>query len=171
MPARRLLAHGLALTVTAAVSAAPAAAGAASSPTLAHPLTTHRSPETVAAVAAAGGTGVLPSSSPAVTALAGLPVKGRAPRAGYDRSAFGQAWTDDTTMSGGHNGCDTRNDVLRRDLTGTVLKHGTNGCVVLSGTLTDPYGGTVIDFVRGPSTSSRVQIDHVVSVAATVGSI
>ena len=46
-------------------------------------------------------------------ALAGHPaVKGRAPRTGYDREQFGQAWAD-----ADRNGCDTRNDVLRRDLT------------------------------------------------------
>jgi hypothetical protein len=99
----------------------------------------------------------------AITALAALPVKGRAPRTGYDREAFGPAWTDDVDVSGGHNGCDTRNDVLRRDLTAERLKPGTHGCVVLSGTLADPYTGRTIAFTRGRSTSSRVQIDHVVA--------
>ena len=99
----------------------------------------------------------------ALTALASLPVKGRAPRTGYDRDAFGPAWTDDVDVSGGHNGCDTRNDVLRRDLSAERLKPGTHGCVVLAGTLTDPYTGRTIAFARGRSTSSRVQIDHVVA--------
>ncbi|QTE31213.1 DUF1524 domain-containing protein [Pengzhenrongella sicca] len=89
--------------------------------------------------------------------LAALPVKGRAPRTGYERSAFGQAWLD---VDG--NGCDTRNDILRRDLTGVVLKAGTGGCLVLAGTLADPYGGQPIAFERGARTSSLVQIDHVV---------
>jgi Protein of unknown function (DUF1524) len=93
----------------------------------------------------------------ALAALATLAVKGRAPKTGYDRALFGQAWADVD-----RNGCDTRNDVLRRDLTAYVLKPGTNGCLVLSGTLHDPYSGTTIAFVRGQSTSSRVQIDHVV---------
>jgi hypothetical protein len=99
----------------------------------------------------------------ATTSLAALPVKGRAPRAGYDRDAFGPAWTDDVDVSGGHNGCDTRNDVLRRDLSGERLKPGTHGCVVLSGLLADPYTGRTIAFTRGPGTSTRVQIDHVVA--------
>jgi len=90
-------------------------------------------------------------------ALATLAVKGRAPRTGYDRALFGQAWADVD-----HNGCDTRNDVLRRDLRPYVLKSGTNGCMVLSGTLHDPYSGRTIAFVRGKSTSTAVQIDHVV---------
>ena len=63
------------------------------------------------------------------------------------------------------NGCDTRNDILRRDLTDQVLKPGTNGCVVASGTLLDPYSGKPIAFVRGQDTSSAVQIDHVVALS------
>ena len=88
-----------------------------------------------------------------------LTVKGRAPKTGYDRPLFGQAWAD-----ADRNGCDTRNDVLRRDLTRYVLKAGTNGCLVLKGTLRDPYTSTVIAFVRGPQ-SSVVQIDHVVALS------
>lgn len=87
-------------------------------------------------------------------------VKGRAPVNDYERDLFGPAWQDVD-----RNGCDTRNDVLRRDLRDIVLKPGTHGCVVLSGTLDDPYGGRAIPFVRGVGTSSRVQIDHVVALA------
>lgn len=96
----------------------------------------------------------------ALAALATLAVKGRAPRTGYDRGLFGQAWADVD-----RDGCDTRNDVLRRDLAPYVLKSGTNGCLVLSGTLHDPYLGKTIAFVRGRSTSSAVQIDHVVALS------
>ncbi len=88
--------------------------------------------------------------------LAGLAVKGRAPRTGYDRDQFGLAWADVD-----RNGCDTRNDILARDLTDVVFEEGTHDCVVLSGTLVDPFGGATIDFERGPS-SADVQIDHVV---------
>ncbi|MCV7249831.1 DUF1524 domain-containing protein [Mycobacterium koreense] len=109
-------------------------------------------------------TAEVPDDSPSAL-LAGLPVKGRAPKTGYDRALFGQAWSDDVTVAGGHNGCDTRNDVLRRDLTDTELKPGTNGCVVLRGILDDPYTGTVIDFQRGRGTSAHVQIDHVVALS------
>ena len=99
----------------------------------------------------------------AAAALATLPVKGRAPKTGYSRAAFGIAWTDDVDVPLGHNGCDTRNDILRRDLTAVLLKPGTHGCVVLAGVLADPYTGRTITFTRGPSTSSRVQIDHAVA--------
>ena len=87
-------------------------------------------------------------------------MKGRAPRAGYTRDQFGPAWSDTD-----HNGCDTRNDVLRRDLTAYTLKAGTHGCVVLRGTLHDPYTGDTLAFVRGVATSSRVQVDHVVALS------
>lgn len=97
--------------------------------------------------------------------LARLSVKGRAPKTGYDRSLFGQAWTDDVSVDGGHNGCDTRNDILGRDLTDVRFKPGTRDCVVLSGTLDDPYTKSTITFERGASTSSAVQIDHVVALA------
>ena len=97
-----------------------------------------------------------------VQALESLRVAGRAPKTGYERELFGQAWSDDVTVEFGHNGCDTRNDVLRRDLINTEIKEGTHGCLVLSGTLHDPYSGEVIDFVRGRSTSSEVHIDHIV---------
>jgi Protein of unknown function (DUF1524) len=89
----------------------------------------------------------------ALTQLETLPVKGRAPKTGYTRAQFGPAWKDVD-----RNGCDTRNDILRRDLTTTT---GT-GCRVLTGTLTDPYTGARITFVRGPN-SADVQIDHIVA--------
>ena len=97
--------------------------------------------------------------------LAALPVKGRAPMTGYDRALFGQAWSDDVDVEGGHNGCDTRNDILRRDLTDLVIKPNTNGCVALSGTLFDEYTGDTVPFLRGQTTSDDVQIDHVVALA------
>lgn len=101
----------------------------------------------------------------ALAALDSLEVKGRAPMTGYGREQFGQAWSDDVTVEFGHNGCDTRNDILRRDLDNVVVKEGTFDCVAISGTLHDPYSGQVIDFQRGSGTSEAVQIDHVVALA------
>ena len=102
-------------------------------------------------------------STTALSGLATLPVKGRAPLTGYSRAQFGPAWTDDVTVADGHNGCDTRNDILRRDLTNAVIKPGTHGCTVASGVLHDPYTNTVISFTRGAGTSTAIQIDHVVA--------
>ncbi|MCB1287254.1 MAG: HNH endonuclease [Mycobacterium sp.] len=108
-----------------------------------------------------------PAETPADTlaTLDALPVKGRAPRTGYDRDLFGQRWTDDVGVDYGYNGCDTRNDILRRDLVDVVIKPDSNGCAVLSGVLQDPYTATVVDFLRGPGTSAEVQIDHVVALS------
>ncbi|CAB4590808.1 MAG: DUF1524 domain-containing protein [Actinobacteria bacterium] len=89
-----------------------------------------------------------------------LAVKGRAPKTGYERSQFGPAWSDVD-----RNGCDTRNDILYRDLTSIKYKDGTKECVVQSGILIDPYSGEKISFVRGVATSSEVQIDHVVALS------
>ena len=78
----------------------------------------------------------------------------------YDRQAFGQRWADTD-----HNGCDTRNDILARDLARPTFKPGTRDCVVLTGTLAEPYTGTTIQFQRGDKSSALVQIDHVVALA------
>ncbi|EGD54728.1 GmrSD restriction endonuclease domain-containing protein [Gordonia neofelifaecis] len=101
----------------------------------------------------------------ALAELDTLAVKGRAPKTGYSRSLFGQAWTDDVNVGGGHNGCDTRNDILTRDLTGVTYKARTRNCVVLTGTLQDAYTGRTIPFQRGERTSSAVQIDHLVALS------
>nr|WP_251858470.1 DUF1524 domain-containing protein [Herbiconiux sp. L3-i23] len=100
-----------------------------------------------------------PSSSVrAVDLLATLPIKGRAAKTGYDRvGQFGQAWLDVD-----RNGCDTRNDILQRDLVDETLS---GPCKVLTGRLADPYTATTIDFVRGNTTSTLVQIDHVVALS------
>ncbi|MFE4195273.1 HNH endonuclease family protein [Paenarthrobacter sp. NPDC056912] len=92
-------------------------------------------------------------------ALERLPVKGKAPKAGYDRAAFGQAWSDVD-----HNGCDTRNDILRRDLSSVEFTEGSS-CKVAGGDFQEPYTGASVAFRRGQDTSAAVQIDHVVALA------
>ena len=86
--------------------------------------------------------------------------KGRAAKTGYTRAQFGQTWADVD-----RNGCDTRNDILKRDLSAEVFKEKTRDCVVLSGTLIDPFSGETINFVRGNISSMEVQIDHVVALS------
>lgn len=90
----------------------------------------------------------------AAAALAHLSVKGRAPLTGYSREAFGTAWYD-----ANGNGCDTRDDVLRRQLT----QVRSAGCEVLSGTIVDPYTGARIRFARDGTLSQELDIDHVVA--------
>ena len=92
----------------------------------------------------------------AKAALAGIQVQGRAPKTGYTRERFGEAWDDVD-----RNGCDTRNDVLARDLKSVIFAKGSLHCIVSSGALDDPYTAKHIQFVRGER-SAEVQIDHLV---------
>lgn len=98
-------------------------------------------------------------------------VASRPAAAGYDRSCkaghacvFGSAWTDDVDVRGGRNGCDQRSDVLRESLEQIQLKPGTNGCVVASGILHDPYTGQTVTYQR--TGNIEVVADHVVPLAA-----
>lgn len=141
---------------------APPATPAAATPT---PTVSAPTPTPTPSITVASPTPT-PTSSPPPTAQPGtalaaagtLVVKGRAPMTGYTRAEFGPAWTDVN-----RNGCDTRNDILRRDLAPVTVRAGTNGCLVVAGTLTDPYTGAAIIFTRGVGTSTAVQIDHVVA--------
>jgi hypothetical protein len=109
----------------------------------------------------------IPTVAPGVDVLVGIaevPVRIR----GYDyhRDAFGDSWTDDNPAPGGHNGCDTRNDILDRDLidkTYVSIKRCPNA--VASGTLHDPYTNATVPFVRGAQVGAAVQIDHIVPLA------
>lgn len=92
----------------------------------------------------------------ALTVLNTLAVKGRAAKTGYTREQFPH-WSDLN-----RNGCDTRNEILNRDLTKVVFKAGTRDCKVISGSLIDPYSGNVITF---SSTKSTIDIDHVVALS------
>lgn len=109
------------------------------------------------------GVGAAQSDGAWFQRLRALPVRGPSDEASvpeYSRDEFGQRWADTD-----HNGCDTRNDVLARDLARPVFKPGTHDCVVLSGTLAEPYTGATVEFERGQDTSQLVQIDHVVALA------
>ena len=109
----------------------------------------------------------IPTVAPGVDVLAGIaevPVRIR----GYDyrRAAFGESWTDDNPAPGGHNGCDTRNDILDRDLvekTYVSIKRCPNA--VATGTLHDPYTNATVALVRGAQVGAAVQIDHIVPLA------
>jgi len=108
---------------------------------------------------AAGGLGAEPGATgSARLALEGLEVRTDARVDGYDRESF--AWRTDVDR----NGCDTRNDVLRRDLADTAIREGSRGCVVQAGELTDPYSGERVAFDRSRDPEA-VQIDHVVSLS------
>lgn len=89
----------------------------------------------------------------ALAALDTLTVKGKAPKTGYSREAFGEGWQ---TI----NGCSSRQIILYRDLLNPVVD---DECVVQSGTLHDPYTGSVISYKK--QDGSAVQIDHVVALS------
>jgi Protein of unknown function (DUF1524) len=109
----------------------------------------------------------VPTVAPGVDVLAGvavIPVRIR----GYDyrRAAFGEPWTDNNDAAGGHNGCDTRNDILDRDLVDkTYVAISRCPYAIATGTLHDPYTNATIPFVRGEQTGASVQIDHLVPLA------
>ncbi|MEU9706455.1 HNH endonuclease family protein [Streptomyces sp. NPDC047981] len=103
-----------------------------------------------------GASGAPGAGGSALVAVDALTVKGRAPKTGYEREKFGRAWAD---VDG--NGCGTRDDILKRDLTDVRFRDGR--CTVASGVLAhDPYTGNRIAFVRG---RSKVDIDHVVALS------
>lgn len=84
----------------------------------------------------------------------------------YRRSAFGESWTDDNPAPGGHNGCDTRNDILDRDLVDkTYVSIKRCPTAVATGTLHDPYTNEFVTFTRGNQIGASVQIDHIVPLA------
>ena len=87
-----------------------------------------------------------------------LTVQGRGPKTGYSREAFGPRWADVD-----RNGCDTRNDVLNRDLAAKTWRAGTRQCVVVAGVLRDPYSGRRLVFAKADA--EAVQIDHVVALS------
>ncbi|KRD17679.1 HNH endonuclease family protein [Streptomyces sp. Root264] len=108
-----------------------------------------RGPGATAGTGKAGG-------GAALAAAGSLPVKGRAPKTGYDREQFGSAWADTDS-----NSCDTRDDILKRDLEKVRFTGGV--CKVSFGVLeSDPYSGKAVTYRRG---SSKVDIDHVVALS------
>lgn len=82
-----------------------------------------------------------------------LAVKGRAPKTGYSRDQFGDGWAS-------INGCTTRQIILHRDLVDVSMS---DECTISTGTLQDPYTGSVINYSK--SNPSAVQIDHVVALS------
>ncbi len=92
------------------------------------------------------------------------------PVPGYERGCgagqacvYGPAWSDDVSVRLGHNGCDTRNDMLNQSLTNITHRPNTHDCVVLSGDFVDPYTGNRIHFEK--SRAYQVQVDHVFALA------
>jgi hypothetical protein len=103
------------------------------------------------------GSGASPAPR-AADVLDTLHVQGRGPKTGYSRDEFGSAWPDVD-----RNGCDTRDDILNRDLGAREWRPGTHGCVVVAGVLHDPSSGRRLVFAKADA--AAVQIDHVVALS------
>jgi hypothetical protein len=130
--------------------------GAACATSGAEPGPRHSLAPTTTSIPSSSAVPTAPAGDGAAALLATLPVKGRAPKTGYSRDQFGPAWADVD-----RNGCDTRNDILSRDLTSVSWRPGTHDCVVVSGVLADPYTGRTIPFEK--ARAGEVQIDHLVA--------
>jgi len=94
-----------------------------------------------------------PNTSLATQALEKLPIKGRAPKTGYERAQFGNGWAK-------VNGCSSRDIILHRDLEQVEMS---GECKVVKGVLRDPYTAKTITFTK--DNASSVQIDHVVALS------
>jgi hypothetical protein len=97
---------------------------------------------------------------PASTSTSSQPSPAATAAADFSRDLFGPRWADVD-----RNGCDTRNDILSRDLIDVVYKPGTNDCVVLTGILHDPLTGETVTFTRTSEGYQPVQIDHIIPLA------
>lgn len=113
------------------------------------------------------GAGAVPTVAPGTDVLSGISLVAlRIRNPDYRRTAYGDAWDDDNGAPGGRNGCDTRNEILDRDLTDktyVAIKRCPNA--VAAGTLRDPYTNATIAFRRGSQVGASVQIDHIVPLA------
>lgn len=90
----------------------------------------------------------------ALAALDTLTVRDFGSNGDYKRALFGEAW-DDVDK----NGCDTRNDILARDIAGAKID---SKCLVQTGSFNDPYTGKVIAFDRSKGGGGGVDIDHII---------
>jgi hypothetical protein len=109
----------------------------------------------------------IPTVAPGADVLAGIaliPLRLRS--YDYRRDAFGDSWTDENPAPGGYNGCDTRNDILDRDLVDkSYVSIKRCPTAVATGVLHDPYTNADVPFTRGEKTGAAVQIDHIVPLA------
>lgn len=116
-----------------------------------------RNPEPAKPAVESAATVAEAESSPAMQALEQLEVKGKAPKTDYARKQFSDGWAK-------LEGCDMRNFILKRDMTGVITRSETD-CTVMQGNLLDPYTNKTVTFVRSPEGSDDVQIDHVISLS------
>jgi hypothetical protein len=115
--------------------------------------------QTPAGTPSASESSTASSAGTALGLLGTLEVKPEDKSVTYNRELFGEPWED---VDG--NGCDTRNDMLMRDLDNITV--AADECKVLKGTLIDPYSGKPIDFDRSKGGGGGLDIDHVIALSA-----
>jgi hypothetical protein len=82
---------------------------------------------------------------------------------GYDRDChpggcvFGEEWTDNNATRFGHNGCDTRQDVLLQQMHQIEMRWGSK-CRIYQARLRDPYTGRRMTWRHD---GYRIEVDHV----------
>jgi hypothetical protein len=81
----------------------------------------------------------------------------------YQRREFGPGWGGYGYYPKLPNGCEARDEVLRRDLS-DVKAGDRNTCIIFSGVLHDPYTGKELPYNRYKP--SDIEIDHVVALGA-----
>ncbi|WP_227996638.1 HNH endonuclease family protein [Nocardia australiensis] len=100
-----------------------------------------------------------PASASARTMLHELSVAWNEHGETYARNAFGPGWSGHGGEPLRADGCTARDVVLRRDLHDLRMADR-NPCVVLSGSLDDPYTGALLLYDRFQA--SELEIDHLV---------
>jgi hypothetical protein len=104
-----------------------------------------------------------PSADRARQELGQLTVARSQDSAAYQRSAFGPGWGGYGYYPKLPDGCEARDEVLRRDLS-SVVAGDRNTCIIFSGVLHDPYTGKELPYSRYKA--SDINIDHVVALGA-----
>lgn len=150
---------GKAPTVAAPTVAVPTVAA----PTVAAPA----GPVGGAKAGSSGGVVTLSDPATALARLNTLQVLASEPSvAGYSRDKFGPAWTDNNAADLGGNGCNTRDDILLRDVDKTapykVAWQGACDHDMIAGTWHDPYDGTTHTYtdLKDPAQAQSYTIDH-----------
>ena len=98
------------------------------------------------------------ASNTALSTLAKLEIKGRAPKTGYLRSHFYKGWPD-------VDGCSLRHRILKREF-GDSAKLDEK-CHVIAGEFIEPYTGKFMKFTNKTLIARAIQIDHVVALSDT----
>lgn len=94
------------------------------------------------------------ASGTALEALETLTVAPFSSNGKYERALFGEPWADID-----NNGCETREDILKRDIPNVTIK---GKCDARQGSFNDPYTAKVINFNAGDGKGGGVDIDHII---------